>query len=263
MSPNVNPNSTNLGAEPSLHINGAVATIQFNRPSVHNRFQGQDLAIIRSLIDEVNANLAVRVLVFTGTGATFSSGFDLGEFQGRALAPEMSFEPLTDAVEMARPITIARVQGPVYGGATDLILACDFKIAVDHTVMFMPAAKIGLHYYANGLQRWVARLGLSTAKRLFLTAEKIDAAEMLRIGFVDTLVSTSELDAAVSNRAEQLLQLPPQALEGLKRSLNECARGEFNYTVLNERHQKSILSDDMKEALSARAQKRTPQFTRR
>jgi enoyl-CoA hydratase len=262
MNSTVKPTQTDLGTAPSLHMDGPIATIQFNRPSVHNRFQGQDLVIIRSLIDEVNANLAIRVLVFTGTGATFSSGFDLGEFQGKALAPEMNFEPLTDAVEMARPITIARVQGPVYGGATDLILACDFKIAVDHTAMFMPAAKIGLHYYANGLQRWVARLGLSSAKRLFLTAEKIDAAEMLRIGFVDMLVSISGLDAAVASRTQQLLQLPPQALEDLKRSLNECARGEFNYTALHERHQKSIVSNDMKEALAARAQKRQPQFTR-
>jgi enoyl-CoA hydratase len=252
----------NVGDTPSLAIAGAVATIQFNRPEVHNRFQVADLAKVRELIAQVNSDLSIRVLVFTGTGPTFSSGFDLREFKGSGLTAEASFEALTDAVEFARPITIARVQGPVYGGATDLVLACDFRIAVDHTVMFMPAAKIGLHYYPNGIKRWQSRLGLQVAKRLFLTAEKIDGAEMLRIGFVDELVAADQLDNRVNSRAQQLLSVAPQALEDMKKSLNECARGEFDHARLQTRHEKSQASNDMAEALTAMAEKRIPNFSR-
>jgi enoyl-CoA hydratase len=252
----------NTGEMPSLAIANGVATIQFNRPEVHNRFQVTDLVKVRDLIEQVNKDLSIRVLIFTGTGPTFSSGFDLREFQGSGLAIEVNFETLTDTVEFARPITIARLQGPVYGGATDLVLACDFKIAVEQTVMFMPAAKIGLHYYPNGLKRWQARLGMQTAKRLFLTAEKIDAAEMLRIGFIDELVPADKLDERVNSRTQQLLSMAPQALEDMKKSLNECARGEFDYAKIQVRHEASQASKDMAEALTAMAEKRTPNFTR-
>jgi enoyl-CoA hydratase len=252
----------NVGDMPSLAIAGAVATIQFNRPEVHNRFQVADLTKVRDLITQVNNDLSIRVLIFTGTGPTFSSGFDLREFKGSGLTAEASFEALTDAVEYARPITIARIQGPVYGGATDLVLACDFKIAIEQTVMFMPAAKIGLHYYPNGIKRWQSRLGLQTAKRLFLTAEKIDGLEMLRIGFIDELVAADQLDVRVSNRIQQLLSVAPQALEDMKKSLNECARGEFDHARLQVRHERSQASKDMAEALAAIAEKRTPTFTR-
>jgi enoyl-CoA hydratase len=250
------------GQAPSLSLAGEVATITFNRPEVHNRFQAEDLIRIRGFIEEINANLSVRILIFTGTGPTFSSGFDLREFQGKEILPVHSFEALTDAVENARPITIARVQGPVYGGATDLVLACDFRVAVEHTEMFMPAAQIGLHYYANGIRRWQSRLGINVAKRLFLTAEKINALEMLRIGFVDEVVNASLLDACVSARVQRLLTMAPQALENTKRSLNESARGEFNYATINARHTACVTSGDMAEALKARAEKRTPKFNR-
>jgi enoyl-CoA hydratase len=252
----------NTGEMPSLSITEGVATIQFNRPEVHNRFQVADLVTTRDLINQVNQDLSIRVLIFTGTGPTFSSGFDLREFRGTGLATDVTFEALTDAVELARPITIARLQGPVYGGATDLVLACDFKIAVEHTVMFMPAAKIGLHYYPNGIQRWASRLGVQTAKRLFLTAEKIDGAEMLRIGFIDELVPANMLDTRVHHRTQQLLSVAPQALEDMKKSLNECARGEFDHARIQVRHEASQASNDMAEALSAMADKRTPNFTR-
>ncbi len=254
------------GSIPTLQVNGEVATVQWNRPDVHNRFQAIDLATVMHLLDEVNRNTAIRVLIFSGTGKTFSSGFDLREFEGKFESeshnPVLRFEAMIEAIEHARPITIARVQGPVYGGATDFILACDFSYAADHTEMFMPAAKIGLHYYPFGLRRWARRLGLQQAKRLFLTAEKISASEMHRIGFVDELHPLEQLDSAIQVRVTQLLAHAPQALEDTKRSLNECARGDFDYARFEARHTASLRSNDMTEALKARAEKRTPVFTR-
>ena len=72
-------------------------------------------------------------------------------------------------LEMARPVTVAALHGGVYGGATDLALACDFRVGAHGIDMFMPAARLGLHYYRSGLERYVSRLGLDNAKRLFLT----------------------------------------------------------------------------------------------
>ena len=95
-----------------------------------------------------------------------------------------AFEAVVNRLEDIGIPTICRLNGGVYGGSTDLALACDFRIGVDTCEMFMPAARLGLHYYKSGIARYVARLGLDNAKRLFLTAEKIGATEMLRIGYL-------------------------------------------------------------------------------
>ena len=108
-----------------------------------------------------------------------------------------SFEALANRIEDFPLPTICRLNGGVYGGSTDLALACDFRIGVDSCEMLMPAARLGLHYYPSGIRRYVSRLGVAAAKKLFLTAQKMDAAEMLRIGYLDTVVAADELDAGV------------------------------------------------------------------
>jgi enoyl-CoA hydratase len=246
---------------PVLTFDGAVATVRLNRAAVHNRLEPADVVFLRRCLAELDGNPAVRVIVLTGTGKSFCSGFDLNAFDGRPRDPLVDFQALADAFEGARPITIARLNGPVYGGATDLALACDFRIAVDTARMFMPAAKIGLQYYPHGLRRWVTRLGLNAAKTLFLTGRTIDAAEMKRIGFLDEVVPAATLDPAVARLVGELAAMAPRALEGTKRVLNDVARQQFDEALARTLHQQSLVSHDMREALSARAAGRAPNFT--
>ena len=84
-----------------------------------------------------------------------------------------------------------RSRAAIYGGATDLALCCDLRIGVSTSRMFMPAARFGLHYYADGLRRYVSRLGPTAARKLMLTGCTIEADEMLRIGFLTDLVDAS------------------------------------------------------------------------
>jgi enoyl-CoA hydratase/carnithine racemase len=95
----------------------------------------------------------------------------------------LTFETVVNRLEDIAVPTICRLNGGVYGGSTDLALACDFRIGVDSCEMFMPAARLGLHYYKSGIARYVSRLGVDNAEKLFLTARKIGAVEMLRIGY--------------------------------------------------------------------------------
>lgn len=245
---------------PILTVDGPIATIRMNRSAVHNSLEAGDLVVMRDLIDRVNADRAIRVLVLTGTGKTFCSGYNLKAFDA-ARDDRADFQAMTDEIERARPVVIARLNGPVYGGGTDLALACDFRIAVDHARMFMPAAKIGLHFYPHGLRRWVTRLGLGAAKRLFLTGQTIEAAEMLRIGFLDQIVPADQLDATVDMLATQIAGLPPRVIEGMKQVLNDVARQEFDDVAGQAAHEKSRGSRDMREAFAAMAEKRPPVFT--
>ena len=146
------------------------------------------------LFDRIEADPDVRVLVLTGTGRAFSAGYDLGSIAERASAAAeeqtagSAFEIVVNRLEDLAVPTICRLNGGVYGGSTDLALACDFRIGVDTCEMFMPAARLGLHYYKSGIKRYVSRLGADNARKLFLTAEKIGAAEMLRIGYLTAMV---------------------------------------------------------------------------
>ncbi|MEJ1975309.1 MAG: enoyl-CoA hydratase-related protein [Acetobacteraceae bacterium] len=97
----------------------------------------------------------------------------------------------------------------------------------------MPAARLGLHYYAGGLQRYVTRLGLGAAKWLFLTAEPLDAAGLLRIGYLDELVPPERLDARVAELAAILAANAPLPVQGMKAALNAIARGEVDLDAIN------------------------------
>jgi enoyl-CoA hydratase/carnithine racemase len=127
--------------------------------------------------------------------------------------------------------------------------------------MFMPAAKLGLHYYPNGLRRWVARLGLGAAKRLFLTGGQIDDQEMLRIGFLDALAENGQLDTLVDRWITDLLAPACASQRTMKAALNEASRGEFDASTAYRAFDRSLHGPDVAEALSAFREKRPPSFS--
>lgn len=248
---------------PSLGIEGAVATIRLHRPAVHNRIEPADLAALGGILDTVEADGAVRAVILTATGRSFSSGFHIGELRPGAGADESAFGRLADRLEALRQPTICALNGGVYGGSTDLALACDFRIGVTGMAMFMPAARLGLHYYPSGLGRYVSRLGLNAAKRLFLTAEKLEAEELLRIGFLTELVAPDALEARAAALAATLAANAPLAVQGMKAALNGIARGDMDAEAVGETIRRVRGSDDLREGKAAWAEKRAPVFTGR
>src|SRR5215475_7725811 len=203
---------------PTLEIADGRAIVQLNRPRPHNRLEPHDLATLQEIFDRIDADSSVRVLLLTGTGKSFSSGFHLGALADRlagkydGIEDRDSFERTVDRLEALRIPTVAALNGSVYGGATDLALACDFRIGVEGMRLLMPAAKLGIVYYASGIRRYVNRLGVAAAKRLFLTAAPIDAAEMLRIGYLDEVVSPDDLMPRAEALAATLAANAPLAV---------------------------------------------------
>lgn len=251
---------------PVLERQGARATIRLNRPKHLNRLQAEDLDVLLNLFAQVEADPALRVVVLTGTGRAFSAGYDLNSVADRATgAAEQksagsAFEVVVNRLEDLGIPTICRLNGGVYGGSTDLALACDFRIGVDSCEMFMPAARLGLHYYKSGIARYVARLGLDNAKRLFLTAEKIGATEMLRIGYLTSMVPAEALDEEVDRLVATLAGNAPIAMRGMKRTIHEIARGELDIEAADRRHRDSMRGDEIREGIKAFSEKRPPKF---
>lgn len=235
-------------SEPRLSIEGPRATIVLNRPSQHNRIDPDDVQVLREHLAQVRATPAVRALVITGSGErTFSSGYTLQAIVERL--HERAFEAFLDELEAMPLPTIAAINGGVYGGATDLALCCDLRIGVGNTRMFMPASKLGLHYYPGGMRRYVARLGLTAASKLFLTATTIGAPEMLRIGFLTDLVEAGCLEETVERYVAEIGAGDAHAITAMKRSLAELG-ATAGTPAIEQRYLASLQSDELRARLA-------------
>jgi len=249
------------GQEPGLAIAGRIATITLRRPSVANRLELDDLATLRKLIAEVNATPEVIVLRLKAQGRHFCSGFNIGNLENGGSQAGQVFEALAGEIEAARPVTIAVLQGGVYGGGTDLALACDFRIGVRDCEMVVPAVRLGLHFYRGGMERYVARLGLATAKRILLMAEKCTADTMLSTGYLDRLVDSQEdLVSAVDHLSLSLAGMAPLALLGMKKHLNRIATGTLDAAEVARDIAAADASEDVREGALAWKERRAAVF---
>jgi len=248
---------------PLLRIDGSLATITLNRPAHRNRLHNDDLRVLLQHFAAIDADTTVRVMVLTGRvlveRPVFCAGYHIGQ-HGSEHA-DAGFEKVADALEALRPVTLCALNGSVYGGATDFALACDFAFGIQGMEMRMPAAVLGMHYYPGGVGRYVSRLGLGNAKRAFLAAESIDADELLRIGYLQQLVEPEALAGAVRSFVAQLAGLAPLAVQSLKRSLNEVARGDVDATRMRQRQHATQASQDFAEGCRAFVERRAPVFT--
>ena len=127
--------------------------------------------------------------------------------------------------------------------------------------MFVPAARLGLHFYRGGLQRYVSRLGVNWAKRVLLAGEKLDAQAMLASGFLQRLLPDgAALQEAASDLCGQLAAMAPLAAQGMKKHLNAIADGRLDSTALQADIDRSSASSDLVEGVSAWQAKREPRF---
>ena len=266
------PDNVDIGGQstiPVVSVADGRAVVRLNRPREHNRLEPADLGVLRATFGRVDADPTIRVLILTGTGKSFSSGFHIGALadrlagKGGAEEERDGFERMVDGLEALRVPTIAALNGSVYGGATDLALACDFRIGVEGMRLVMPAARLGIVYYESGIRRYVTRLGVAAAKKLFLTAQPIDAAELLRIGYLDEIVPAGDLMARAEAIAATLAANAPLAVAGLKRAINETAAGGLDREALGAVRTQCAASADHAEGVRAWTEKRTPVFSGR
>lgn len=255
-------NDIRAGSAPELEIEGAVATLRLCRPERANRIEHGDIDVLRGHFRSMRErHPQVRALVVRAEGKHFSAGFDLGAMPA-ALDGGASedFAEMVDMLETLPQTTVCALQGGVFGGSTDLALACDFRLGVPATRMFMPAARFGLHYYESGLQRYLTRLGLNAAKRLFLLAEEHDAKALLEIGYLCAIVPAERLQDEAVALAHRAAALAPLACAAMKAALNAMAAGRYDAAADARAYQACQASDDLREGVAAAMEKRIAQF---
>lgn len=204
-------------------VDQGVGIITLNRPERHNAFDGQTIGELTQSLAGMASDSAVRVVIISSTGKSFCAGADL-EWM-RTAARGTSAENEADARVLAEMLhrlatlskpTIARVQGPAYGGGVGLIAACDIAIATFDAQFALSEVKLGL-IPATIAPHVVAAVGERHARRYMLTAERFSAAEAYRIGLVHEMVADEEaLDQALGAIVESLLENGPSALTECK-----------------------------------------------
>jgi enoyl-CoA hydratase/carnithine racemase len=239
-----------------LTFAGRRADLRLDAPERRNALGPDDLRAFAIALEKIERSDA-QVAVIRSTGDTFCSGYDLRALReeirvGSTSAAERAFANAVDTLEKLRVPTICALQGGAYGGGSDLALACDFRIGTPQTVLNVPAARFGLQFYSGGLRRYVERLGIDAAKRVFLLAETLDANELLRIGFLSRVVEIADLDDAVETLALQLEANATNAVRGLKRSLNAIARGIGDDATIDDAFAESLRSAETAARLAPR-----------
>lgn len=252
---------------PQLCVQGPVATVTLHRPEKMNRITQADVSVLAGHCDAIDANPDIRVVVLTAdtTGQTrpvFSAGYDVLGFDAPEHDPR-AFERMVDRIEALRPVVLGALSGSVYGGATDLALACDLRVALKGTQFRMPACALGLHYYPSGLRRFVETLGLAGAQQAFLTAQPLPMETLQRWGAVMSVHSSEDWASEIRVLAQALAALAPLAVQATKQSLREIARGTHNPDALREREDLTASSADFAEGRRALAQRQKPHFTGR
>ncbi len=211
-----------------------VATITLNRPDRLNAIDEHMPGEIRAAVEQAEADRDVHVVVVTGAGRAFCSGYDLAVFAQRPDAPysqDMPWDPMVDYRMMSRNTadfmalwrtskpTVAKVRGYAVAGGSDIALACDLVVmAADAKIGYPPARVWGCPTTAM----WVYRVGAEQAKRLLFTGDLIDGSEAKRIGLVVDAVPEADLDARVDALVDRIKGVPRNQLAMQKLMVNQA-----------------------------------------
>jgi methylglutaconyl-CoA hydratase len=252
-----------------IHIARRVAVVRLAREKVRNAFNETLIADLAAAFTQLGADAGVRAIVLAGRGPAFCAGADLDWM--RRMAGYTHDENRADAralADMLRTIyecpkpTIARVHGDAYAGGMGLVAACDIAVAASAAHFCLSETRLGL--IPATISPYVIRaMGEQAARRYALTAERFDAAEALRIGFVHAVVAAEDLDARIVEILGALMQTSANAVGEAKRLVREVAGRPIDGKLVADTAERIAAiraSDDGRAGVRAFLDKRKPRW---
>lgn len=249
-------------------LEGTVGTIAFDNDDKRN-------ALSVALIDEMLCALAdfesrrARVVVLRSAtgGKVWSAGHDVDELPSADVDPLPYTDPLEKLLRAVKafpaPI-IAMVQGSVWGGACDLVMACDLVYGDESCSFAITPAKIGVPYNLGGLLNFISRLPLNIVKEMFFSAEPIAATRAERVGLVNMIVPAAELEPTTYRMARTLSTRSAAAVAAAKESIRVLAEAvainPATFEYLHGLRREVYLGPDYREGIAAFREKRDPRF---
>jgi enoyl-CoA hydratase/carnithine racemase len=224
----------------STEDRGQVRHVVLNRPEKRNAMSQELLLQLAEALRAAGDDGSVHCVVLRGEGPVFSAGVDLGELASFAGDPDV-LRPFRNVFldcanlceEMPKPV-VCQIHRACFGGALEVALGCDLRVASDDSQLGLPEVKFGIIPDVGGSSRLPAVVGLGRAKELIMTARTIDAAEAHRIGLVNRVVPVEELDAATQALVDELLANSPVAVGRAKAVMDASARPALAQTLAME-----------------------------
>ena len=206
-------------------VDGPVATMTLNRPDKRNAVRMSMWAAIAAHVNALVEDSDIRVLVVKGAGDHFCAGADISELTN---GPGGEYARVNWNAEEALANfpgpTIAMIRGNCVGGGVSIATACDIRIASTDAIFGITPSKLGIVYPTNALERAVRLIGASATKHLMYSGELIDADRALRIGLIDELLDTSDLDARVNQLVATLVERSSLTQVASKAMIDEVVR---------------------------------------
>jgi enoyl-CoA hydratase/carnithine racemase len=243
---------------------GPVLEILFNRPEKKNALTGAMYAAVVDAFRRADADPAIRVVLLSGAGDTFTSGNDIKDFQSRAATDGVSpASPFLDALSSLATPLVAAVNGAAIGVGTTMLAHADLVIAARSARFVMPFTALGLVPEAASSLLFPRLLGHQRASALLLLGEPMDAETAREWGFVNQVVADDVLMATARGIAGRLAALPPEAVR-LTKDLIKNGRADVPGRIAQELalFRDRLHSPEAAEAFQAFVEKRKPDFSR-
>lgn len=253
----------------TVTIDDAIARVTLNRPELRNAFNEQSIAELALAFDELGRNDLVRAIVLAANGPAFCAGADLNwmkkmagysDSENRADAMRLA-DMLRTIYACAKPV-VAKVQGDCYAGGMGLVAACDIAVAADSASFCLSEVKLGL-IPATISPYVIKAMGEQAARRYFITAERFDAREAHRIGFVHEIVPAAELDAKVAAIVQALANNSPNAVREAKTLVRDVVGQPVTQALLEDTAQRIAgirASLEGREGVASFLEKRRPSW---
>lgn len=248
---------------------GAIGWVIFNNPERHNATSYEMWQSFPVVLDAYARDPEVRVIVFKGTGEkAFSAGADISQFKEKRSSAQAvkAYNDAADAAnralrECVKP-TIAMIRGYCIGGGTAVAVGCDIRIAAEDARFGVPAAKLGLGYRFDGIQRLAGIVGPAFTAEIFFTARQFSAQEALQMGLVNRIVPTGDLESYTLDYTNTMALNAPLTIAAVKRSLIELNKdaSQRDLALCQRMVDACFESEDYKEGQTAFMEKRKPQF---
>lgn len=248
---------------------GHVLIVTMNRPRARNALSGPMMELMRQAWDTVDGDPEIRVCVLTGAGGAFCAGADLkamtsshpgDRFQGGDLDVSV-IEPLLKGRRLTKPL-IAAVEGPAIAGGTEILQACDIRVAGASARFGVSEARWGLFPLGGSAVRLPRQIPYTVAADLLLTGRHITAAEALSIGLIGHVVPDGQALGKALEIAEAIAANGPVAVRAILRVIRETEGMAENeaFTLEAKVGMAVFASEDAKEGPRAFAEKRQPRF---
>ena len=213
-------------------VDNKVAIIALNRPEKKNALSIQMRSEISDCLKKLDSSSEAGVVIITGSGSTFSSGFDLKEFSQPELFENIyisSSQYHRDVWNFSKPI-IAAIENQALGGGFDLATLCDIRICTENSVFGHPEIKFGGPPLFTPLQ-WIIGYGL--ARDLCLTGRLINSSDAIRIGLVSEIVNINIIERAIQI-GKTILEAPMSTLKTVKNYMNNNSNLSFEEAFVIE-----------------------------